>query len=657
MSTALSPSRAPGAADRGGGAVHQAERAGGEETGLRVQVAGGGEGDPGRMLGQAAGGAAGAAARVPDQQPRVVLADRLRADQDGVAARPDLVHPVQVGGAGQDQPPRARVVQVAVGRGGAGQEDVGTWRHAPSVASGGRAVLYWSAMLETVNPATGEVLATFPVHGRREVDAAVAQAREAAVWWAGLGWSGRRIRLLAWKSHLTRYMGRLAQLVHDETGKPLDDAKLEIILAIVHIDWAARHARRVLRPRRVRSGLAAINQASTVEYQPLGVVGVIGPWNYPVFTPVGSIAYALAAGNAVVFKPSELTPATGDWLVRSFGEALDIFGDSQPVFQLVTGPGSTGEALARSGVAKIAFTGSAATARKVMAAAADTLTPVLAECGGKDALLVSADADLDAAADAAAWGAMSNAGQTCIGIERVYVADAVYQQLPGAADPAGVRAAAGVRQRGVLRADDAAVAAGDRGQARGGRAGPGGRPVVGGPDAVAAPYVRPVILTDVPEHSDGGDRGDVRADRDGDAGGEPGRGGLVRQRGALRARVGGVRSRSFGGHDGGTVAAHRDDLGQLRARVRDRAGAAFWRRGRVGVRADSRRGRAARVHPAQGHHAAADAAADQPHLVRPDRPGHAADRHFGYLAARPALPAPGSRQGRWFAGCGAADLG
>ena len=86
-------------------------------------------------------------------------------------------------------------------------------------------------MLETVNPATGEVLATFPVHGRREVDAAVAQAREAAAWWAGLGWSGRRIRLLAWKSHLTRYMSRLAQLVHEETGKPLDDAKLEIILA------------------------------------------------------------------------------------------------------------------------------------------------------------------------------------------------------------------------------------------------------------------------------------------------------------------------------------------------------------------------------------------------------------------------------------------
>jgi acyl-CoA reductase-like NAD-dependent aldehyde dehydrogenase len=357
-------------------------------------------------------------------------------------------------------------------------------------------------MLETVNPATGEVLATFPTQSRREVDAVVAAAREAAVWWAGLGHSGRRVRLLAWKSHLTRYMGRLAQLVHTETGKPLDDTTLEIILAIVHIDWAARHARRVLRPRRVRSGIAAVNQAATVEYLPLGVVGVIGPWNYPVFTPVGSIAYALAAGNAVVFKPSELTPATGDWLVRSFGEALGIFSEAPPpVLQLITGAGSTGEALARSGVAKIAFTGSAATARKVMAAAADTLTPVIAECGGKDAMLVGADADLDAAADAAAWGAMSNAGQTCIGIERVYVADAVYHTFlerltqrvsalrPGSDSEASYGPMTSPAQ-GEIVAKHVADAL-----ARGGR-------IAGGPqDTMDAPFVRPMVLTDVPEHS------------------------------------------------------------------------------------------------------------------------------------------------------------
>jgi acyl-CoA reductase-like NAD-dependent aldehyde dehydrogenase len=228
---------------------------------------------------------------------------------------------------------------------------------------------------------------------------------------------------------------------------------------------------------------------------------VIGPWNYPVFTPIGSIAYALAAGNAVVFKPSELTPATGEWLVRSFGEALEVFGSAQPVLQLVTGPGSTGEALARSGVGKIAFTGSAATARKVMAAAADTLTPVLAECGGKDALLVGADADLDAAADAAAWGAMANAGQTCTGIERVYVADAVYHSFlerltqkvadlrPGADFEASYGPMTLPSQTEVVAKHVADALA------RGGRA------VVGGPDGVSPPYVRPIVLVDVPENS------------------------------------------------------------------------------------------------------------------------------------------------------------
>jgi len=275
---------------------------------------------------------------------------------------------------------------------------------------------------DTLNPATSEVIGTFPVFGDAEVNQAVQSARQAASWWGELPWKDRQARLMAWKSHITRYIGRLAELVHTETGKPLADAQLEILLAIVHIDWAARHARKILGPRKVRSGLVAFNQAATLEYQPLGVVGVIGPWNYPVFTPVGSIAYALAAGNAVVFKPSEFTPAVGGWLVSSFAEVVP----EQPVLQLVTGGGQTGDFLARSAVNKIAFTGSAGTARKVMAACARNLTPMVAECGGKDAFIVGADADLDAAADAAAWGAISNAGQTCIGVERVYVAEGVY---------------------------------------------------------------------------------------------------------------------------------------------------------------------------------------------------------------------------------------
>jgi acyl-CoA reductase-like NAD-dependent aldehyde dehydrogenase len=350
---------------------------------------------------------------------------------------------------------------------------------------------------DTLSPATSEVIATFPVCGEQDVADAVARARVAGAWWAGLGWKEREQRLLAFKSHLTRYLGRLAELVRTETGKPLAEAQLEILLAVVHIDWAAKHARGVLRSRRVRSGLVSINQAATLEYQPLGVVGVIGPWNYPVFTPTGSIAYALAAGNAVVFKPSEFTPAVGRWLVSAFAEIVP----EQPVLQLVTGFGATGDHLARSGVDKLAFTGSAATARKVMAACAQNLTPLVAECGGKDAFLVGADADLDAAADACAWGAMSNAGQTCIGVERVYVVEDVYHTFlekltervtslrPGEDREADYGPMTMPAQVEVIETHIADALA------------RGGRPVVGGIASIRAPYVGPVILADVPEES------------------------------------------------------------------------------------------------------------------------------------------------------------
>jgi acyl-CoA reductase-like NAD-dependent aldehyde dehydrogenase len=358
---------------------------------------------------------------------------------------------------------------------------------------------------ESVNPATGELVGTFPVAGSEEITEVVARAREGAAWWAGLSWRDRRVRLLAWKSHFVRNTESLAQLIHDEGGKPLDDGKIEVMLSVLHLDWAARHAHRVLGSRRVPSGLAMMNMASSLSYEPLGVVGVIGPWNYPLFTPMGSVAYALAAGNAVIFKPSELTPAVGAWMVSSFSEVLrETFGDppvSGSVLQLVTGYGPTGSALTASGVDKIAFTGSPGTARKVMATAAASLTPVLAECGGKDALVVDASADLDAAVEAAAWGGMSNAGQTCIGIERVYVHSEIFDSFvsklrdrvsalrPGS-DPSAsygpltMPAQASVISRHISDALSA-----------------GGHAAVGGESSVQPPYVSPVILVDVPESS------------------------------------------------------------------------------------------------------------------------------------------------------------
>ncbi len=349
---------------------------------------------------------------------------------------------------------------------------------------------------ESLNPRSGDVVGTHPVHTADDVRAVVERARDEAAWWGGLSFDERERHLQTWKGAMTRRVAQLADLMHAETGKPHGDAMLECALAIDHLSWAASHAEKVLKRRKVPSGLVMANQAAYVEYRPLGVVGVIGPWNYPVFTPMGSIAYALAAGNAVVFKPSEYTPGVAEWLARTFLESV-----GRPVLQVVTGYGETGAALCAAGVGKVAFTGSSATGKKVMAACAETLTPVIIEAGGKDALLVDHDADLEAAADAALWGACANAGQTCTGVERIYVHERVYDDFlaelvdkakdlrayDGPDSPIGPITMPG--QLDVIRRhiQDAL----DR----------GGRALIGGADAVGERFVQPTILVDVPEDS------------------------------------------------------------------------------------------------------------------------------------------------------------
>ena len=170
------------------------------------------------------------------------------------------------------------------------------------------------ATFESTNPATGEVVGVFPVFTKSEVEDVVARAKVAAERWANLSFRARNVVLRDWASTLTRDMKEAAELIHRETGKPLSDATLEVALAIEHIAWAGKFAPRVLGRQSRPAGLLMFNMAAQVQRVPFGVVGVIGPWNYPIFTPVGSIAYALAAGNAVVFKPSEFAPAIGAFL-------------------------------------------------------------------------------------------------------------------------------------------------------------------------------------------------------------------------------------------------------------------------------------------------------------------------------------------------------
>jgi len=350
---------------------------------------------------------------------------------------------------------------------------------------------------ESLNPATGEVVGVFPNTSAKEVNEVVARAKVAAERWASLGFRARYLILRSWASLLTREIDNAAHLIHRETGKPLSDATLETALAIEHISWAGKFAPRVLARQNRPSGLLMFNLHSQVQRVPFGVVGVIGPWNYPIFTPIGSIAYALAAGNAVVFKPSEYTPAIGAWL----GETWRRVAPFEDIFTVVTGLPETGVALASSDVDKISFTGSTRTAKKVAASCAEKMIPVVLECGGKDPVLVDRDADIDKAAEITLWHAMSNAGQSCIGAERVYV----HREVAAEFESAIVRLASQLKagfgegahygpatmpsQLKVIKShiDDAIKR--------------GGTCIFGGKDAIHEGYVEPVIFKDVPEDS------------------------------------------------------------------------------------------------------------------------------------------------------------
>jgi acyl-CoA reductase-like NAD-dependent aldehyde dehydrogenase len=350
---------------------------------------------------------------------------------------------------------------------------------------------------QSLNPVTGEVIATYPITTTAQVYEATTVAYDAFERWSASGFRSRRKILLAYSEAILKEIDRLSDLVTLETGKPHSDATLEIALAAHHIAWAARNVESVLRTAHRSPGLLMANMSATVERSPLGAVGVIGPWNYPVFTPMGSIAYALAAGNTVIFKPSEYTPGVGIALAELFSQ---VAGDDE-IFQVITGLGETGAALCESGVKKLAFTGSTATAKKVAALCATTLTPVIAECGGKDPVIVAEDANLSAAADATVWSALSNAGQTCIGAERVYVdekvadlfiekviaiATQIHAGNPQSAQygPATMPSQIKIIQSHVKDALKK-----------------GGVAAFGGPQSIQGNFVQPVILLDVPEDS------------------------------------------------------------------------------------------------------------------------------------------------------------
>jgi len=278
------------------------------------------------------------------------------------------------------------------------------------------------------NPATGEVIATVPELDAEQVAELARRARGAQPGWEALGYEGRGRILRRAQKWLMDNADRVTQTIVSETGKTVEDAQLaEISYVGSAFGFWAKNAPEYLADDRVKSSSIFVKGKKLVtRYKPVGLVGVIGPWNYPLTNSFGDCIPALAAGNAVILKPSEITPLTS----LLMAEGLRDCGLPENVFQVATGAAVTGSALVDE-VDFVMFTGSTRTGKRVMERAAQTLTPVSLELGGKDPMIVLSDADLERAANCAVYYSMQNAGQTCISVERVYVEAPVYDEFVG----------------------------------------------------------------------------------------------------------------------------------------------------------------------------------------------------------------------------------
>src|SRR6266550_1036224 len=273
------------------------------------------------------------------------------------------------------------------------------------------------------DPANGEEIGRAQLSSPEHVKEAVERARAAQPAWASLSFRARGRVILQARKLMLAERNELAQLISRETGKPVAEAlSMEIVPALDAMHYFAQAAKSLLSPQKIDIGqYGLMGRSSSIVFRPLGVIGIISPWNFPLATPADEVVMALMAGNAVVLKPSELTPL----IALKIGELFGRAGLPQGLLEIVTGDGSTGAALIDARVDKIMFTGSVATGKRVAEAAAKYLIPVVLELGGKDPMIVLEDADIDIAARGAVWGAFANSGQACASVERCYVQDSI----------------------------------------------------------------------------------------------------------------------------------------------------------------------------------------------------------------------------------------
>ena len=273
--------------------------------------------------------------------------------------------------------------------------------------------------LPSINPATGEILAHFEKTAPARLPEIVLRARAAQANWARIPIGKRCEKLLVLRERMMASRDELADAVVRESGKPRVEALFaDIFVALDSAKYWSKNVAGALRPKRVpHHNVAAKAKRGYLMYEPLGVIAIISSWNYPVAIPLSQIIPSVAAGNAVVCKTSDFTPECGALIEKLFAEA----GFPPGLVTVVQGGGEVGQALIDAAPDKVMFTGSVATGRRVAEACAKKLIPSVLELGGKDAMIVLADADVEVASSAAVWGSYTNCGQVCLSVERLFV--------------------------------------------------------------------------------------------------------------------------------------------------------------------------------------------------------------------------------------------
>lgn len=281
---------------------------------------------------------------------------------------------------------------------------------------------------ETVafNPATGERLGSIPNTPLEAIPQIFAQARAAQRIWGAKRFAERRKHIEGMRRYIVDHADQIAQIVSQGNGKtPMDALVTEVIPCTLACQWYGANAGKVLAPKSRRTAsIAFIGKQSEIHHLPLGVVGIISPWNYPLSIPFGEVVMALMAGNAVLLKVAAVTPLVGKLI-----EDIVAAGNLPPglFYHLAGSGGAISTAMFENGINKLFFTGSVPAGKQLMAQASETLTPLSLELGGKDPMVVLDDADLERATNGAAWAGLQNAGQSCGGVERIYVHESIYQ--------------------------------------------------------------------------------------------------------------------------------------------------------------------------------------------------------------------------------------